>query len=214
MEHINVTLSLESDQIDKLTEAVNSKIMENFDIDEIAEKINLDEAIETFLENQYDLDDKISDRVTDYIEYNVDFEDIAKDTIRGMDLSEHIEEIDVEEKLQQLMRSYSPVPSCTTGNLATETVKKAVRYLLLTDDEFIDSIEKALTKSKAKREVEAAKAEIIAEAKPMMYEEFKKELEEYFKTVDAHNVMTTNVITSNPNPNPVIQPSIWQTPGQ
>ena len=53
MEHINVTLSLESDQIDKLTEAVNSKIMENFDIDEIAEKINLDEAIETFLENQY-----------------------------------------------------------------------------------------------------------------------------------------------------------------
>jgi hypothetical protein len=212
MEHINVTLSLESDQIDKLTEAVNSKIMENFDIDEIAEKINLDEAIETFLENQYDLDDKISDRVTDYIEYNVDFEDIAKDTIRGMDLSEHIEEIDVEEKLQQLMRSYSPVTSCTTGNLATETVKKAVRYLLLTDDEFIDSIEKALAKSKAKREVEAAKAEIIAEAKPMMYEEFKKELEEYFKTVDAHNVMTTNVITSNPNPNPVIQPNIWQVP--
>jgi hypothetical protein len=214
MEHINVTLSLESDQIDKLTEAVNSKIMENFDIDEIAEKINLDEAIETFLENQYDLDDKISDRVTDYIEYNVDFEDIAKDTIRGMDMSEYIEEIDVEDKLQQLMRGYSPINGCPTGNLATEIVKKAVRYLLLKDDDFVVDIANALEKSKAKREVEAAKAEIIAEAKPLMYEEFKKELEEYFKTVDAHNVMTTNVITSNPNPNPVIQPSIWQTPGQ
>jgi hypothetical protein len=214
MEHINVTLSLESDQIDKLTEAVNSKIMENFDIDEIAEKINLDEAIETFLENQYDLDDKISDRVTDYIEYNVDFEDIAKDTIRGMDMSEYIEEIDVEDKLQQLMRGYSPINGCPTGNLATETVKKAVRYLLLKDEDFVADITNALEKSKAKREIEAAKAEIIAEAKPMMYEEFKKELEEYFKTVDAHNVMTTNVITSNPNPNPVIQPSIWQTPGQ
>jgi hypothetical protein len=214
MEHINVTLSLESDQIEKLTEAVNTKLMENFDIDEIAEKINLDEAIETFLENQYDLDDKISDKVTDYVEYNVDFEEIAKDTIRGMDMSEYIEEIDVEEKLQQLMRSYSPVTSCSTGNLATETVKKAVRYLLLTDDEFIESLEKALAKSKAKREAEAAKAEIIAEAKPLMYEEFKRELAEYFNTLDASNAVTNNIVTSNPNPNAVIQPSIWQTPGQ
>jgi hypothetical protein len=112
------------------------------------------------------------------------------------------------------MRGYSPINGCPTGNLATETVKKAVRYLLLKDDDFVVDIANALEKSKTKREIEFAKAEIIAEAKPMMYEEFKKELEEYFKTVDAHNVMTTNVITSNPNPNPVIQPSIWQTPGQ
>lgn len=214
MEHINVTLSLESDQIEKLTEAVNTKLMENFDVEEIAKQMDINELIETFLDNEYDISDKVDDRVNDYIEYNVDFEEIVKDTISGMDLSEHIEEIDVEDKIQQLMRSYSPVTHCTTGNLATETVKKAVRYLLLTDDEFIDSIEKALTKSKAKREAEAAKAEIIAEAKPLMYEEFKRELAEYFKTLDASNAVTNNIVTSNPNPNAVIQPSIWQTPGQ
>jgi hypothetical protein len=214
MEHINVTLSLESDQIEKLTEAVNSKLMENFDVEEIAKQMDISELIETFLENDFDISDKVDDRVNDYIEYNVDFEEIVKDTISGMDLSEHIEEIDVEDKIQQLMRSYSPMNNCSTAQLANETVKKAVRYLLLTDDEFIDSIEKALTKSKAKREAEAAKAEIIAEAKPLMYEEFKRELAEYFKTLDASNAVTNNIVTSNPNSNPVIQPGIWQTPGQ
>lgn len=214
MEHINVTLSLESDQIDKLTEAVNTKIMENLDVEEIAKHMDISELIETYFENEYDIDDKVNDRVNDYIEYNVDFEDIVRDTVSGMDMSEYVEEIDVEDKLQQLMRSYSPTNGCSTAQLANETVKKAMRYLLLTDDEFVESIEKALTKSKAKREAEAAKAEIIAEAKPMMYEEFKKELEEYFKAVDASNAVTNNIVTSNPNPNPVIQPSIWQTPGQ
>jgi hypothetical protein len=214
MEHINVTLSLESDQIDKLTEAVNTKLLENFDIDEITEKMDISHIIESFLENDYDIDDKVNDRVNDYIEYNVDFEDIAKDTLRGLDLSEYIEEIDVEDKLQQLMRSYSPVAHCTTGNLATETVKKAVRYLLLTDEDFIDSLEKALAKSKARKVASEARAEIIEEVKPVLYEQFKQELAEYFKTIDVSNSVTTNVVTSNPNPNPVIQPGIWQTPGQ
>jgi hypothetical protein len=112
------------------------------------------------------------------------------------------------------MRSYSPVAHCTTGNLATETVKKAVRYLLLTDEDFIDSLEKALAKSKARKVASEARAEIIEEVKPVLYEQFKQELAEYFKAIDASNAVTNNVITSNPNSNPVIQPGIWQTPGQ
>jgi hypothetical protein len=150
MNRLNVTLDISEDGLETLSEAILQ------DLDEKVSEI-LDEKIEDAID-EVDLDGKIQT----WFDYNIDIEDTVRDVVRETDWSEYVEEIDVEEKLQQLMRAYSPVTHCTTGDLATSTVKKAIRYLLLKDEEFVADIVSAIDKANTKKMIEDAKSEIIA----------------------------------------------------
>ena len=173
MNRLNVTLDISEDGLETLSEAILQ------DLDEKVSEI-LDEKIEDAID-EVDLDGKIQT----WFDYNIDIEDTVRDVVRETDWSEYVEEIDVEEKLQQLMRAYSPVTHCTTGNLATETVKKAMRYLLLTDEDFMDALENALEKRKAKKAVEQARNEIIEEITPKLRQQFQMELTQYADAIEA-----------------------------
>jgi hypothetical protein len=173
MNRLNVTLDINEDGLETLSEAILQ------DLDEKVSEI-LDEKIEDAID-EVDLDGKIQT----WFDYNIDIEDTVRDVVRETDWSEYVEEIDVEEKLQQLMRAYSPVTHCTTGDLATSTVKKAIRYLLLKDEEFVADIVSAIDKANTKKMIEDAKSEIIAEITPSLRQQFQLELTQYADAIEA-----------------------------
>jgi hypothetical protein len=173
MNRLDVTLGISEEGLETLAEAILQ------DLDEKVSEI-LDEKIEDAID-EVDLDSKMQT----WFDYNIDIEDTVRDVVRETDWSEYVEEIDVEEKLQQLMRSYSPVTHCTTGDLATETVKKAMRYLLLKDEDFVSDIVNAINKANNKKMIEDAKSEIIAEIAPSLRQQFQLELTQYADAIEA-----------------------------
>jgi hypothetical protein len=173
MNKLDVTIDISEDGLETLSEAILQ------DLDEKVEEI-LEEKIQDAID-EADLDSKMQT----WFDYNIDIEDTVRDVVRETDWSEYIEEIDVEDKLQQLMRSYSPVTHCTTGNLATETVKKAMRYLLLKDEDFVSDIINAINKANNKKMIEDAKSEVIAELTPKLREQFQMELTQYADAIEA-----------------------------
>jgi len=173
MNKLDVTLDISEEGLETLAEAILQ------DLDEKVSEI-LDEKIEDAID-EVDLDSKMQT----WFDYNIDIEDTVRDVVRETDWSEYVEEIDVEEKLQQLMRAYSPVTHCTTGDLATSTVKKAIRYLLLKDEEFVADIVSAIDKANTKKMIEDAKSEIIAEITPSLRQQFQLELTQYADAIEA-----------------------------
>jgi hypothetical protein len=104
-----------------------------------------------------------------------------------MDLSEYIDtsDLDIENNVRNLMQSFSPVNACSTGQAAIEVIQSTIRYLLLKDEDFVDDIQNALDKRKARKLVEDAKNEIIEEAKPLLREQFQMELTQYNDDLNA-----------------------------
>jgi GMP synthase PP-ATPase subunit len=60
-----------------------------------------------------------------------------------------------------------------------------MRYLLLTDEDFMDALENALEKRKAKKAVEQARNEIIEEITPKLRQQFQMELTQYADAIEA-----------------------------
>jgi methylphosphotriester-DNA--protein-cysteine methyltransferase len=64
-------------------------------------------------------------------------------------------------------------------------VKKAIRYLLLKDEEFVADIVSAIDKANTKKMIEDAKSEIIAEITPSLRQQFQLELTQYADAIEA-----------------------------
>lgn len=173
MDKLEVTLDISERGLEVLSEAL---------LEDLDDKIS--DIVDNKIEDAIDESD-LDGRIQTWFDYNIDIEDTVRDVVRETDWSEYIQEIDVEDRLQELMRSYSPVTHCTTGNLATETVKKAMRYLLLKDDEFVADIINAIDKANTKKMIEDAKSEIIAEITPSLRQQFQLELTQYADAIEA-----------------------------
>ena len=204
MENINVTLG-----IDEISfAAIAEKVTEIMDITE-----KVDEII-----SEIDLDGKINDRIGDYdfdsiidnwVDYNLDISDKVTDVLSDTDLSQYIDSdnIDVESQAQNLLNGYSPLNSCATGEAFTNAIEEAVRYLLLKNTDFVEHIVKAIDKFNTKQKMIEVKELLIEEVKPMLLEQFKRDLEQYsndIKLAEAQQLLsqtTTYVIPTIPSEN-------------
>ena len=191
MENINVTLGLSEDAIEKLVE-------------QVTDNMDLGDEVRAIIDD-YDFSDlDLSDNVDSYLTYNVDFKSYVTDELENIDISQYIDadNIDVEGAARNLLDSYSPINGCGTGQAFTEAIEKAVRYLLLKNEDFVDNIANALEKRIEKQKKDEMKASIIEEMKPLLFDEFKADLERYAAQLQfeqARQILhPQTTITSNP----------------
>lgn len=191
MENINVTLGIDNESMEKLSSLLEESL-----------KDSLTESIKNDIENDIEVDDHISN----WMDYNFDIED----HLRNVNLNDYIDDvdIDIEGSAKNLLSSYSPLNNCDTAEAFTEAVAKAIRYLLIKDDEFIaETIEKALEKRSENKKRDELKASLMEEIKPLMFDEFKAELERYAAHLEVQKAQeilsqaTTHVIPEIPTNN-------------
>ena len=175
MDKLEVTMDISEASLEILTAAIMEDIQEK--VQNAVDYCDFDEKIESGIDG-YDFDDKIQT----WVDYNLDIAGEVKDQIRDMDMSE---EFDIEEEVRGLMNSFSPINACSTGKAAMEVIQSTIRYLMLKDEDFVDDIQNALDKRKARKLVEEAKNEIIEEAKPLLREQFQMELTQYNDALNA-----------------------------
>ena len=175
MDKLEVTMDISEASLEILTAAIMEDIQQK--VQDAVDYCDFDEKIESGIDG-YDFDDKIQT----WVDYNLDIAGEVKDQIRDMDMSE---EFDIEEEVRGLMNSFSPINACSTGKAAMEVIQSTIRYLMLKDEDFVDDIQNALDKRKARKLVEEAKNEIIEEAKPLLREQFQMELTQYNDALNA-----------------------------
>lgn len=195
MENINVTLGIDDESLEKLSSILEENLKES-----------LAESIKNDIESEIDVDDNISN----WMDYNFDIEE----HLRNVNLNDYIDsdslqipEVDIESEARDLLEQYSPLNNCGTGEAFTNAIEVAVRYLLLKNDDFVDHIADALEKrieKKKKAEIKAEmKESIMEEVKPLMFDQFKAELERYAAHVEYEKAQ--QIITQN---NAVVIPEV------
>lgn len=175
MDKLEVTMDISEASLETLTQAILEDLDDKVQI--AVDNCDFDEKIESSIDS-YDFDDKIQT----WVDYNLDITSEVRDVVRDMDMSE---EFDIEEEVRNLMNSFSPINACSTGKAAMEVIQSTIRYLMLKDEDFVDDIQSALDKRKARKLVEEAKNEIIEEAKPLLREQFQMELTQYNDALNA-----------------------------
>lgn len=143
---------------------INAKIVVDDDILSQLSDVDIDDAIESWVDRNLDVDSEVSN----WMNYNFDIEDY----LRNVDMSQYIDDNDSESQARSLLEQYSPVTSCQTGQAFTDAVAKAVRYLLL-DDSYVEYLVKSLERYERSR----IKEEIEAQVKEKHFNDFKRELE-------------------------------------
>lgn len=182
MENINVTLGIQQDAIEKISELVQENIKES-----IVEAVKDDfqdevtEKVIDYIRDDYD----ISDSINSWMDYHFDIEDY----LRNVDLNDYLDGNDVESEIQKLLEQYSPLNGCTTSTLATKVIRNAIRYFLLKDEELVADISEALSRHKEKAMMKEMRESIILEAKPTIIDNFKMELKEYFDALEEEKVL-------------------------
>ena len=175
MDKLEVTMDISEASLEILTAAIMEDIQQK--VQDAVDYCDFDEKIESGIDG-YDFDDKIQT----WFDYNLDITSDVKDIVQNMDLSE---DFDIESEVRDLMNGFSPINACSTGKAAMEVIQSTIRYLMLKDDDFVDDIQNALDKRKARKLVEEAKNEIIEEAKPLLREQFQMELTQYNDALNA-----------------------------
>lgn len=143
---------------------INAKIIVDDSVLNQVSDLDIDDAIENWVDRNLDVDSEISN----WMNYNFDIDDY----LQNVDFDQYISSSDVEDQAKNLLEQYSPVTSCSTGSAFTEAVGKAVRYLLL-NDEYVEYLAKSLERYQRSK----IKEEIEAQIKEKHFNDFKNELE-------------------------------------
>ena len=181
MEKIEVTMEISESSLEKLSEA----LLEDFD-----------KKIETAIED-YDLDEKMNY----WFEYNADIASQVSDALSDINFKDYIDtdEIDIESSVRDLMNSFSPINSCSTGKAAMDVIQDTIRYLLLKDEDFVSDIAKALTKHETKELVQQERLKAIEEVTPILRSQFQLELSQYSEAIEADKARQEAYAITRPN---------------
>lgn len=127
--NINASISLNDEDLANLVVAIEGDLTERIK-NEIAENgtvPDIDEKIESWIEENLDIDDTIDDRISHYMDYNFDLDN----HLSNVNLSDYIDtdnSID-EGEVQSLLNSYSPGNGCSTGNAFTDALARGFKYI-------------------------------------------------------------------------------------
>jgi len=195
MEKLEVTMDISQASLETLAGAILEDLQDKVQV--AVDNCDFDDKIESGIDG-YDFDDKIQS----WIDYNLDVESDIKDVIRHMDLSEYINEddLDIENSVRNLLQSFSPINACSTGLAAMEVIQSTIRYLLLKDEDFVNDISKAIKKAELSNVIAEENAKAIQDAKPYIIENFKRELNEYASQVRTTEISNPAIITQTVSP--------------
>ena len=185
MENINVTMGIDNDAIEKLSSIVEENLRENL-TDSIKSDVMEDLDIESDISNWFD--------------YNFDIED----HIRNINLNDYIDtpDFDADSEARSLLNSYSPLSNCSTAEAFTEAVEKAVRFLLLKHEDFVQNIVDALDRREKRLAKEKVKEDLLLELKPILFEQFTADLNQYAKDLEiakAQEILGQSVVNIAPD---------------
>lgn len=177
---ITAKIQIDASDFNSLSDAIKNDIIDHIK----------DEA-EEFISD--DLTDRVKDSVLECFDIHDEIDNwfsnnfCIEDHLSNVDLSEYYE-INVDDEARSLLENYSPGNHCRTGDAFTDAVERAVRYLCLRDDEFADDLIRALDRVRKNKEISQVVKENkefwISDAKPKIIQEFKQELEQYFKDLE------------------------------
>ena len=195
MEKLEVTMDISQASLETLAGAILEDLHDKVQI--AVDNCDFDDKIESSIDD-YDFDDKIQS----WIDYNLDVESDIKDVIQRMDLSEYINEddLDIENSVRNLLQSFSPINACSTGLAAMEVIQSTIRYLLLKDEDFVNDISKAIKKAELSNVIAEENAKAVREAKHSIIEDFKRELNEYASQVKTTEISNPAIITQTVSP--------------
>lgn len=185
MENINVTMGIDNDAIEKLSSIVEENLRESL-ADSLKSDIMEDLDIESDISNWFD--------------YNFDIED----HIRDMNLNDYIDtpDFDADSEARSLLNSYSPLSNCSTAEAFTEAIEKAVRFLLLKHEDFVQNIVDALDRREKRLAKEKIKEDLLLELKPILFEQFTADLNQYAKDLEiakAQEILGQSVVNIAPD---------------
>lgn len=166
---------------------INAKIIIQDDIADLLNisDVEMDGQIESWIERNLNLDDEISDWMGQY--FDID------DYLGNVNWGDYIDlDDDHESTARRLLRSYNPLNDCETARAFTEAVGLAVRSFLH-DDKNVEYIVKAIDRYNKHKSAE----ELAESLKEKHYDQFKRELEQYAKTVEANKIDQYNPFIQN-----------------
>lgn len=188
MENINVTLGIDNEAIIKIADMVEEQLK---DSDNIAQAIetaiadtDFDETITNWMDNHFDFSEYLEkEDLSDYLDYD----DIADKIDIDFKIRDAISDNDFGDVAQDLLNSYNPDTACNLGQSFTDSIQKAIEFLLKTSD-LSTVIENAIIENK-QSEIISTKVNEMYQSRLQYLEienkrKFERELIEYANAVE------------------------------
>jgi hypothetical protein len=189
MENINVTLGIDNEAIIQIANLVEEQLKDSDNITETIEEViantDFDETITNWMDNNFGFSEYLEkEDLSDYLDYD-DIADKIDIDFKVRDAMSDV--IDFGDEAQSLLDSYSPKNACRLGESFTDSIQRAIEYLLETTD-LSATIEQSI--------IERKQSDIISTKVNEMYQsrvkyleienkrKFEKELIDYANAVE------------------------------
>ena len=188
MENINVTLGIDNEAIIKIADMVEEQLKDSDNITQAIETAiadtDFDETITNWMDNHFDFSEYLEkEDLSDYLDYD----DIADKIDIDFKIRDAISDNDFGDVAQDLLNSYNPDTACNLGQSFTDSIQKAIEFLLKTSD-LSTVIENAIIENK-QSEIISTKVSEMYQSRLQYLEienkrKFERELIEYANAVE------------------------------
>ena len=188
MENINVTLGIDNEAIIQIANLVEEQLKDSDNITETIEEViantDFDETITNWMDSNFSFAEYLEkEDLSDYIDYD----DLADKIDIDFKLRDAISDHDFGDEAQNLLDSYNPDNSCNLGQSFTDSIQKAIEFLLKTSD-LSTVIENAIIENK-QSEIISTKVNEMYQSRLQYLEienkrKFERELIEYANAVE------------------------------
>lgn len=188
MENINVTLGIDNEAIIKIADMVEEQLKDSDNITQAIETViadtDFDETITNWMDNNFDFSEYLEkEDLSDYLDYD----DIADKIDIDFKIRDAISDNDFGDVAQDLLNSYNPDTACNLGQSFTDSIQKAIEFLLKTSD-LSTVIENAIIENK-QSEIISTKVNEMYQSRLKYLEienkrKFERELIEYANAVE------------------------------
>lgn len=188
MENINVTLGIDNEAIIKIADMVEEQLKDSDNITQAIETViadtDFDETITNWMDNNFSFSEYLErEDLSDYLDYD----DIADKIDIDFKIRDAISDNDFGDVAQDLLNSYNPDTACNLGQSFTDSIQKAIEFLLKTSD-LSTVIENAIIENK-QSEIISTKVNEMYQSRLKYLEienkrKFERELIEYANAVE------------------------------
>lgn len=188
MENINVTLGIDNEAIIKIADMVEEQLKDSDNLTESVETViantDFDEIITNWMDDNFSFSEYLEkEDLKDYIDYD----DLADAIDIDFKVRDAISDNDFGDVAQNLLDSYNPDTACNLGQSFTDSIQKAIEFLLKTSD-LSTVIENAIIENK-QSEIISTKVNEMYQSRLQYLEienkrKFERELIEYANAVE------------------------------
>jgi hypothetical protein len=188
MENINVTLGIDNEAVIQIANLVEEQLKDSNNIVETIEEViantDFDETITNWMDGNFSFSEYLEkEDLSDYLDYD----DIADRIDIDFKIRDAISDNDFGDVAYNLLDSYNPDTACSLGQSFTDSIQKAIEFLLKTSD-LSTVIENAIIENK-QSEIISTKVSEMYQSRLQYLEienkrKFERELIEYANAVE------------------------------